>query len=146
MSDWRSKVFIWFGLPVIAVVGLGLSVQDVGPAWSAKNGGGTAGTFTVLREDCGRRNCTWHGDWVAADGSSRREDVILYDEPDGIKVGEEVEALDSGARKGVFSKAGGGTYLLVTGLALAGVAAAVALVVIIARRVARRGKPEPAAV
>lgn len=62
---------------------------------------------------------------LATDGSRSRSDVILYDEPDPLRVGETTEALDSGARKGVFATAGGSTYLLVTTFTLAGVAAAV---------------------
>src|SRR5688572_13023874 len=120
MSDWRMKIFTWIGLPVIAVVGLGFGVQDVVPAWDAKNGDGKTGTFTAKREDCGRRSCSFYGDWVAADGTKGRPDVILYDEPDGMVKGDTIEALDTGARTGVFAKGGGeGTFYLTLGLSLA---------------------------
>jgi hypothetical protein len=29
VADWRVKIFLWFGLPVIAVVGLVFGSQDV---------------------------------------------------------------------------------------------------------------------
>src|SRR5262245_34985140 len=116
MSDWRMKIFTWIGLPVIAVIGLGFSVRDVGPAWDAKNGKGIEGTFTAKREDCGKRSCSFYGDWVASDGSKTRPDVILYDEPDSMRIGDTTDALDSGARAGVFTKGGSGTFYLTLGL------------------------------
>ncbi|MFE9691635.1 hypothetical protein [Micromonospora sp. NPDC005806] len=146
INGWRTKVFLWIGLPVIAAIGLMLSVTDLAPAWEAKNGGGTPGTFTAVNEECGRRNCEWHGTFVAAEGAARRADVILYDAPDGLTAGATAPARDSGARKGVFSAAGGSTYLLVTGLALAGVVALVAWVVIIVRAIrGPRKRAEPSA-
>ena len=50
--------------------------------------------------------------------------MILYDEPDTLRVGGTTQAIDSGARHGVFATSGGSTYLLVTGFSLAGLAAA----------------------
>ncbi|KAB1914672.1 hypothetical protein [Micromonospora sp. AMSO31t] len=146
VNGWRTKVFVWIGLPVIAAIGLMLSVTDLAPTWEAKNGGGTPGTFTAVHEDCGRRNCEWRGTFVADEGGARRADVILYDAPDGLAAGATAPARDTGARAGVFSTTGGSTYLLVTGLALAGVAALVAWVWIIVRAIRnRRRAKQPAA-
>ncbi|MEU2613058.1 hypothetical protein ABZ570_15980 [Micromonospora sp. NPDC007271] len=138
INGWRTKVFVWIGLPVIAAIGLMLGVTDLAPAWQAKNGGGTPGTFTAVHEDCGRRNCEWRGTFEATEGGTPRTDVILYDAPDGLAPGATAPARDTGARAGVFSTTGGSTYLLVTGLTLAGVAALVAWVVIIVRAIRRR--------
>ena len=138
IGNWRTAILVWVGLPVIAVLGLLFGSVDVIPAWQAKEGTGTAGTFTADREDCGRRSCSFYGTWQAADGSKTRADVILYDEPDSLRVGGKTEAIDSGARKGVFATAGGSTYLLVTGFTLAGLAAAVAWIIVLARAVRRR--------
>ncbi|WP_200208871.1 hypothetical protein [Micromonospora coerulea] len=138
INGWRTKVFVWIGLPVIAAIGLMLGATDLAPTWEAKNGGGTPGTFTAVDEECSRRNCEWHGDFVATEGGARRADVILYDAPDGLTRGGTAEARDTGARKGVFSTTGGSTWLLLTGLTVAGLAAAVAWVVIIVRTVRRR--------
>ncbi|GAA3734634.1 hypothetical protein [Micromonospora maritima] len=143
IDGWRTKVFVWIGLPVIAGIGLMMGATDLLPTWQAHNGGGTAGTFTAVYEDCGRRNCEWRGTFAADQGDARRADVILYDAPDGLAVGATAPARDTGARAGVFSTTGGSTYLLVTGLTLAGVAALVAWLVIIVRAVRnRRAKPE----
>lgn len=139
------KIFTWIGLPVIAVVGLGFSAQDIVPSWDAKNGDGKAGTFTAKREDCGRRSCSFYGDWVAGDGSKTRADVILYDEPDSMNVGDTTEALDTGARNGVYTVGGSGTFYLTLGLALAGLAAAIGFIVVIIRRLTRKREPQPAA-
>ncbi|MBQ0892120.1 hypothetical protein ABT214_14140 [Micromonospora purpureochromogenes] len=138
INGWRTKVFVWIGLPVIAAIGLMMGATDLVPAWQAKGGSGTAGTFTAVNEECSRRNCEWHGDFVATDGGARRTDVILYDAPDGLAQGDAAPARDTGARKGVFSTTGGSTYLLATGLTLAGVVAAVAWVVMVVRMVRRR--------
>jgi len=139
------KIFTWIGLPVIAVIGLGFSVQDVIPAWDAKNGKGTVGTFTAKREDCGRRSCSWYGDWVSSDGTKTLPDVIIYDEPDSMAVGDSVEALDTGARAGVFTKGGGsGTFYLTLGLTLAGLAAAIGFIFVLIRLFTRKRESAPA--
>jgi hypothetical protein len=137
-ADWRTKIFLWFGLPVIAVGGLVFGSQDVVPAWQAKSGNGTPGSFTAVREDCGRRSCSFYGNWKAADASRTRTDVILYDEPDSLRVGGSTDAIDSGGRAGVFATAGGYTYLLVTGLTLGGGVALVAWVIFLLRTLRRR--------
>jgi hypothetical protein len=144
INGWRTKVFVWIGLPAIAVAALFFGAFDLGPAWQAKAGDGTPGTFTVVREDCGRRNCTWYGDFAATEGGGQRTDVILYDDPDGLAVGDAVPVRDTGARNGVFAAAGGSTWLLMTGFVLAGVIAAVAWVVIVVRTVRRRRALAPA--
>lgn len=137
IEGWQTRVFVWVGLPLIAVMGLAFGSADVLPAWKAKNGSGVVGTFTAVREDCGRRTCSFYGDWVSADGTSTRTGVILYDEPGSLRAGGTTEAIDSGARKGVFATGGGITYLLVTGLTLAGVIAGVVWVVLVFRRIRR---------
>ncbi|MCW3838806.1 hypothetical protein ONA70_01660 [Micromonospora yasonensis] len=138
ISSWRTKFFLWVGLPVIAVLGLAFAAPDVVPAWRAKSGAGTDGTFTALREECGRRSCSWHGDFVPADGGAPRRDVLLYDAPDGLTTGGTAAARDTGAGKGVFSRDGGTTWLLVTGFAAVGALAALAWVVLIVRTVRGR--------
>jgi len=142
---WRSAFVFWVGLPVIAVAGFTFGIFDLVPAWQAKAGSGVEGTFTAVREDCGRRSCDWRGDWVATDGSARRTDVILYDEPDGLTVGQQVAARDTGARNGVFSDEGGYTWLIMTALVVAGVVAAVVWILALVRVIRRRRTPGPAA-
>lgn len=143
-SGWQSKFFLWVGLPVIAAIGFTFGLSDLVPSWQANAGGGTEGTFTAVREDCGRRSCTWYGNWVAAEGGEQRTDVILYDEPDGMTVGQQVAARDTGARNGVFSNEGGYTWLLVTAFVVGGVAAAVFWILALVRAIRRRRTPVPA--
>ncbi|MGW5672330.1 hypothetical protein, partial [Micromonospora sp. NPDC003776] len=142
ISSWRMKFFLWVGLPVIAVIGLVIAAPDVGPAWRAKSGDGTPGTFTALREECGKRSCKWHGDFVPSGGGAARKDVILYDDPDGLTTGGTAAARDTGADKGVFSTTGGSTWLLVTGFAVGGALAGVAWLVLIVRTVLGRRRPD----
>jgi hypothetical protein len=96
------------------------------PAWKARSGSGVIGTFTAAREVCSHGSCDFYGDWKAAEGAATRADVLLYDGPDSLRVGETATALDSGAAGGVFSTGGGSSYLLITAFAVGGLAAAVA--------------------
>jgi hypothetical protein len=138
ISDWRMRFFLWIGLPIIAAMGIMFGAFDLVPAWQAHGGGGTPGTFTAEREECGRRSCSLHGSWAAADGSARRDDVVLFDEPDSLRTGQTTEAVDTGARAGVFATAGGSTYLLVSGFVLAGLAALVGWAIVIRNAVRHR--------
>jgi len=138
------KFFLWIGLPVIAAAGAMFGAFDLVPAWQAHGGGGTIGTFTAEREECGRRSCDFRGSWAATDGSERRDDVTLYDDPDALAIGQTVEAADTGARNGVFATAGGSTYLLVTAFVVGGLAALAGWLLVI--RNAIRGRRSAAAV
>ncbi|MFE4513561.1 hypothetical protein ACFRMQ_05070 [Kitasatospora sp. NPDC056783] len=123
---WRMSVFLWIGLPVIALIGLAKAAPDLVPAWKAQSGSGVTGTFTAARESCSHGSCDFYGDWRAADGTSTRTDVLLYDGPDSLRIGATAEARDAGAAGGVFSTEGGSSYLLVTAFAVGGLAAAIA--------------------
>jgi hypothetical protein len=144
IANLRMKIFLWVGLPVIAAIGLLYGSTDLVPAWQAKSGSGTVGTFTAEREECGKRSCSFHGSWTSKDGSKSLPDVILYDEPDSLRLDGTTEAIDSGARKGVFATAGGSTYLLVTALTVGGVLAAVGWVYFLFRTFTRRREQQPA--
>jgi hypothetical protein len=145
ISDWRMKFFLWIGLPVIAAMGMVFGAFDLVPAWQAHGGSGTAGTFTAEREECGRRSCSYYGSWAAADGSDRRDDVILYDEPGSLSTGGTTEAVDTGARKGVFATAGGSTYLLVSAFVAGGLAALIGWIFVIRNAIRDRRRTVPVA-
>lgn len=130
---WRKRFFRLLILPVIALAALFVGGRDIVAVWEAKSGGGTVGVFTADREQCSRRSCSFYGDWTAADGSSTRTDVILYDEPDSLEVGGTTEAVDTGSPNGVFATAGGITYLLVTAFFAAGVLALVIWIVFLVK-------------
>ncbi|MFD9129053.1 hypothetical protein [Kitasatospora sp. NPDC059571] len=123
---WRMSVFLWIGLPFIAFVGIAKAAPDLVPAWKAQSGSGVTGTFTAAREVCSHGSCDFYGDWKAADGTSTRTNVLLYDGPDSMPVGETAVALDSGAPGGVFATGGGSSHLLLTAFAVGGLAAAIA--------------------
>jgi hypothetical protein len=136
------RFFLWIGLPAIAAAGIYFGSIDLMPAWKAHNGGGVVGTFTAEREECGRRSCTLYGSWKATDGSSDRADVILYDEPETLTGGRTTEAVDTGARSGVFATAGGSMYLMVTGFLVGGIVALVAWVFVLRNALRRRRDTE----
>ncbi|GGQ51042.1 hypothetical protein [Couchioplanes azureus] len=144
ISEWRTKIGLWIGLPLFAAAAIAYGATDLVPAWKAHNGGGTTGTFTAEREECGRRSCSFYGAWEAAGGDRRRSDVKLFDEPDSLVVGQAVEAVDTGA-SGVFAAAGGSTYLFVTGFMAAGFAALAGWVFVIRNALRRRRQRKAAA-
>ncbi|MET9404155.1 hypothetical protein [Kitasatospora sp. NPDC002965] len=139
---WRMSIFLWIGLPFIAVLGIAKAAPDLVPAWQAQSGGGVSGTFTVARKVCTHGSCDFYGDWKAADGTSTHTNALLYDGPDSLRVGDTSTALDSGATGGVFATGGGSAYLLVTAFAVGGLAAAIAWPVFLWRtwRSWRRGR------
>ncbi|NUT33322.1 MAG: hypothetical protein HOV79_09625 [Hamadaea sp.] len=139
----RKRFFRLLILPVLAIGALFVGGRDIGPVWEAKTGGGTPGIYTAVREECSRRSCSFYGDWAAADGSSTRTDVILYDEPDSLTVGGTTEAVDSGSPNGVFATAGGITYLLVTAFFATGVIALILWIVFLVRWWRSRPPKEP---
>jgi hypothetical protein len=141
ISHWRTKFFLWVGLPVLAAAGLLFGALDLVPAWQAHNGAGTPGTFIAEREDCGRRSCSLYGSWTATDGSKQRADVQLNDGPDAVSVGQKIAAVDSGARMGVFAATGGSTYLFVTAFVLGGLAALVGWIFVIRNAIRNRRRP-----
>jgi hypothetical protein len=145
ISHWRTKFFLWVGLPVLAGAGIMFGAFDLVPAWQAHNGAGTAGTFVAEREECGRRSCSLYGSWTATDGSKQLSDVKLNDGPDQVTVGQEIAAVDSGARMGVFAAAGGSSYLFVTAFVVGGVVALVGWVFVIRNAIKGRRR-DPAAV
>ncbi|MBO3743334.1 hypothetical protein [Actinoplanes flavus] len=120
-------LLVWLGLPAVAAVILLFSAQDTRAAWAARGDDGVRGTFVTGPNNCSGSACTPYGDWTAADGNSGRKDVILYDPPRLLTPGDEVEALDAGARNGVFTVGGDGlTRTVVT--AFTGVAVFLLLV------------------
>ncbi|MFI6823000.1 hypothetical protein ACIBJE_18885 [Micromonospora sp. NPDC050187] len=136
-AGWGMKFLLWVGLPFFALLGLALAVPDVAAAWQAKSGDGTAGTFIARYEECSR-NCNWYGDFVPDGGGTPRNDVIVYDGPDELSSGATVAARDTGARRGVFAAQGGSSWLLFTGLAVAGALAAIGWVVTLVHAIANR--------
>jgi hypothetical protein len=128
----RIRLLLLVGLPIIAVAALALGGIDAVASWRAKNGGGVTGAFTADRQECSRRTCNFHGSWTAADGSRSRSDVILYDAPADLAVGQSITTVDTGARKGVFTAGGGGsTYLITTVIAMLGVGVATTWIAIL---------------
>ncbi|WP_157752014.1 hypothetical protein [Actinoplanes derwentensis] len=127
------RLLLLIGLPLVAAAALALGGVDAVASWQAKSGGGVAGVFTADRQECSRRTCNFHGPWQAADGSGSRPDVLLYDAPADLTVGRSIAAVDTGARKGVFTPDGGGsTFLITTVVTLIGLLAVIAWIVLVA--------------
>lgn len=99
-------VFWGFLIPVVAVVAIVFAVRDVGPTWSAANGGGHPGTLVLQRKSC-HRVCTWYGQFRSDDGTVVRESVRMREGvPAGSQVGDRLRARDTGSRYYVFAESG----------------------------------------
>jgi uncharacterized membrane protein len=106
--DLAQSPFFRFVFPFVAI-GLfwGMLVILV-PDVRVALGHGDLGTFTAERVYCtkGRGGvCKWQGDFIAADGGTRRNDVLIT----GIglrdlKRGGSVHAIDVGASSDVYSR------------------------------------------
>jgi hypothetical protein len=118
---FRVRRLIWqvLGGP-LAVALIVFGVPGIGPAWTAHSGGGTAGTFTAVRQSCGKRSCAWYGDFRPTGGSVTRQDVAIGD--GGTKInaaGDVVPAVDTGGRV-IYPPGGGNDIWLLLALVAAG--------------------------
>jgi hypothetical protein len=117
------RFFGWIVALLLGVAMLLFGYRNLIPAWQAAAGSGVVGTFTAERRECTRHktgeSCVLYGSWVASDGSSRRDHVLIYDQPKGLRVGGKAKALDTGAQ-GVFAARFGLTFLMATALTVGG--------------------------
>jgi hypothetical protein len=119
-TPWQARaldrwyMFLWvFCVPVLLLFAIPMTVPSIGPAWSAKFGEGTPGTFTATSVEC-NRSCTWTGEFFADDRSVYRTSVSLGEGGDVHRVGQQVPAVDTGDRKRVFPPGGGWDWLLIS--------------------------------
>ena len=115
----------WFGVPVLAAMAVWSSGTGLPGSWDAAHERGTPGTFTALRKDCGKI-CSFYGDFVSDDGSTRFHDV-LFEDRGILAVGDQVEAIDSGTRGPtvVYALHGSRTWIIVVLLITTGALALV---------------------
>lgn len=108
---------------ILLVIGgfLTVSLLDIGPAWSAKLGLGTHGTFTA--EKCWRTKtgCFWTGTFVSDNGQILRADVGFDSKI--ANVGQQIPARDTGDRVDVYPMGGGWDWLWTTILLVVSLAA-----------------------
>lgn len=125
-------------VPLFAAYFLAFSAWDIGPAWSAKLGNGTPGTFTAERCEHGKSGCFWKGRFVSDTGRILRTDVGLASGGKVTHVGQQVGALDTGDRVDVFPVGGGWDWLLTTLFFVASLAALSIWTLIVPIRALRR--------
>lgn len=102
-------------IPLAAACFLFYAVEDIGPAWSARLGNGTHGTFVAVRcERTAKAGCFWKGVFISDDGRIRRKDVGLASGGNVTHVGQQTQAMDTGDRANVFPVGGGWDWLIVT--------------------------------
>jgi hypothetical protein len=105
-------------LPAFVAITLPILVSNIGSTWSARLGGGVAGTFTASRVECDR-SCSWYGDFAAADGSRHRVNVLLGSGAHIERVGQRVAAVDTDDGKEVYPRGGGWDWLYASLILLA---------------------------
>lgn len=131
VSKRQSRIVFAAVLALTAGVFL-IGISELRHADDALAGRGRPGTFTAQRQDCGRSNCTWHGEFLQDDGTSRPD--VQVAQGSGLQAaGDVVRAADVGdpgtvyplrqqtRRDALATILGTGTVLL--GFLLAGVAA-----------------------
>ncbi|GAA1791861.1 hypothetical protein HC028_01300 [Planosporangium flavigriseum] len=96
------------GVAFGAVMGIGGLVLTV-PEWRAAHGAGRTGTFTLTepmscdRWQPPRQRCGWFGDFVSDDGKVVRQGMELDGGlPPGAKVGDTLEARDTGSLAQIY--------------------------------------------
>ena len=120
----RDAIFRFGVLPAILVLVLAVSVWVMGPAWAAKLGHGTRGTFTA--ELCVKQKgvCNWHGTFVSDTGTDQRNNISIGDGATITSTGQQIPAIDTGLPTEVFPADGGMDWLyssivaLISGLCL----------------------------
>lgn len=103
-----------FLLLAAGMVGFGL--RDLRPALDAAQGKGTLGTFHVTSRSCkNSHNCTVYGHFISDDGSVDRSNMRWLDSGSAnVQVGDDLRALDTGDRAGVFRPIGSRQWVLLT--------------------------------
>lgn len=111
--------------------------SGLAPAWRARFGDGTPGTFTATRLEC-RKACFVYGDFAADDGGVRKTDVMLLDGPRKMSPGSTERALDTGERVAVYSTSGGPSLVWALAFTAGGVVLAAFMVYVGVGEVRRR--------
>jgi hypothetical protein len=107
----RRARFWRYVVPGFALLLLVFAVINLLPAWQAAHGGGATGTLTMQEQQCGRRTCVWHGEFVSDDGKTVRKNVVLHETvPDTTQAGTNFRARDTGDRDGVYLEEGSQTW------------------------------------
>jgi hypothetical protein len=100
--------FFLFVLPVVAVILFGGMLTMLVPEMRVAYGHGDPGTFTAERVHCTKGKfswCKWQGDFIAADGRTRRNDVLITGiGTRDLKRGGRIQAIDVGSSSDVYPR------------------------------------------
>ena len=100
--------FFRFLFPVIAIILFGGMLTMLVPEVRVALGHGDPGTFTADRVYCtsGKgRWCKWQGDFIGADGRTRRNDVLITGiGTRDLKRGGRIQAIDVGSSSDVYPR------------------------------------------
>ena len=108
----RSDAIFRLGvLPAFLVIVLAVSVWVMGPAWAAKLGHGTRGTFTAVLCVKQKGQCNWSGSFVSDTGTDQKNNVTLGDGAAITSTGQQIPAIDTGLPTEVFPADGGRDWL-----------------------------------
>jgi hypothetical protein len=102
-----EEIFVTWVIPLSMVVVLAFVIVDIGPAWAARFGHGTHGTFTAQHCQDRRGGCFWSGTFISGDRRDKRTEVGLGGGNNVTHVGQQVPAIDTGDRAIVYPANGG---------------------------------------
>ena len=132
--------FLWFAIPVLALVIIHGGLASFRADLAAHDGLGVQGTFTATSERCSKSDCTWSGTFRARDEVLRG---VSYNEGHAnLSLGQQIPALDVGAAGWVYPSDGGWHWWLDPALmvvAVVGFGFWVRWTV----KIRRRGRPSP---
>lgn len=134
-----------FLLLAAGMVGFGLT--DLRPALDAAQGKGTLGTFHVTSISCKKsQDCTVYGHFISDAGSVDRSNMRWLDGASAnVQVGDDLRALDTGDRAGVFRPAGSRQWVMLTIVVAIGGLIALGLLSLFMVLIVRRLRLPPAA-
>ncbi|GAA2410438.1 hypothetical protein GCM10010191_19160 [Actinomadura vinacea] len=97
-----------YGVPLVAVAMIVVSLIGIRGSVRAWTGDGTPGTFTAKWPDCRGNDCSWTGDFTSVDGRVHKSHVALYDGRGhrDMRKGGTRPALDTGNPMRVYGPGG----------------------------------------
>lgn len=111
-KERRSDAIVRFGVvPVAILLALAFSLSVLGPAWAAKPGHGTRGTFTAVECVKQKGECSWSGSFISNTGTDQKADTSLASGASIAYTGQQVPAIDTGSATEVFPVGGGRDWL-----------------------------------
>jgi hypothetical protein len=108
----RQDRITWrYVVPVVCVVGIGLSITQGIPAYRARfSSAGISGSFTVTDASCVLTRCSAEGFFISDDSSVLKDNIAWGGSASSLKVDDEVPAVYVGNDLAVYPRQSGGGH------------------------------------